>query len=281
MRNQVFNTFWYGAELPPLHWACLSSFVEQGHELRVWAYQDLRLPSGAILRDAREIISEAELFEFEKSFSAFSNIFRYQLLYDQGGWWVDTDVYCTGRDIPACSYAWAREDEDNINGAILKFPAGDPTLRAILDDAIGIGKNIKVWGELGPHMITKHVAGKEFADHYGTTQAFYPLHWLETHLPWMPGGNAEVEAKCANSPFIHLWGSMFSYYGIDVGISAPEGSFLSCMHQRAHLPRALAPLDAETQARTLESIRTFLGLGWVRKRAQRLFGHELEATIDP
>lgn len=31
------------------------------------------------------------------SYSAFSNQFRYTLLYDKGGWWVDTDVVCLRR----------------------------------------------------------------------------------------------------------------------------------------------------------------------------------------
>jgi hypothetical protein len=272
MRSQTFNAFWHGAALSPLHWACLSSFIERGHRLRLFSYRDLDVPKGVILEDARKIMSDKELFEFENSFSAFSNIFRYKVLLEQGGWWVDTDVLCLKEDIPDCTYAWARQDEDSINGAVLRFPAGDPTLRKIHDAALKIGKRVKVWGQIGPTLLTKFLAGRQFPGHYGTTHEFYPVHWLEPHLFWMRDGNDVVVHKCGNAPFLHLWGSMFSYYGIDIAASPPRGSFLQHIYERSSFPHALPPSDEE---KTLVSISAFLGKKWVRERSKRLLGHDL------
>ena len=272
MRHQTFNAFWHGAQLSPMHWACLGSFVERGHRLRLFAYQDVAVPAGVTLEDARRIMSERELFEFEKSFSAFSNIFRYKMLLEHGGWWVDTDVYCLAEDIAECTYAWARQDEDSINGAILRFPAGDATLARILRAAEKVGKNVKVWGQIGPTLLTKHLEGRRFAGHYGSTRDFYPVHWLEPHLFWMRGADAQVVRKCAGAPFVHLWGSMFSYYGIDVDAAPPEGSFLARIYQGSSFPRSLPSAD---EARTLVAIREFLGKRWVRERSRRLIGYDV------
>ena len=278
MRNQTFTAFWHGAALSPMHWACLASFVERGHRMRLYTYRDLEVPPGVILEDARQVMSDKELFEFEKSFSAFSNIFRYKVLLEQGGWWVDTDIYCLAEDIPDPPYAWARQDEDSINGAVLRFPAGDPTLEKILKAAIKVGKRVKIWGQIGPTLLTKHLEGRNFPGHYGTTHDFYPVHWLETHLLWMPGGRDAILAKCGEAPFLHLWGSMFSYYGIDIDASPPQGSFLRHMYERSAFPRALPPTDEE---KTLSSIRAFLDKKWVRERSMRLLGYDTFTTVAP
>ena len=130
--RELFNTFWHGADLSPWHWACLGSFIRRGHRVRLFSYRPLALPPGVEPADASTIIPEGELFAFQDSFSAFSNVFRYQLLLQEGGWWIDTDVYCLIETVPACRYAWARESAEFINGAILKFPAGDPVLARLL-----------------------------------------------------------------------------------------------------------------------------------------------------
>src|SRR4051812_37214979 len=111
MKHETFNTFWHGRELSPLHWACLKSFPDRGHRLRVFAYGAVDLPPGVEQEDARQVMPESELFEFSESFSAFSNVFRYKLLLEQGGWWTDTDVFCQSEEIPDCTHAWAPEDE--------------------------------------------------------------------------------------------------------------------------------------------------------------------------
>jgi len=280
MKNQLFSTFWYGNELPPLHWACLSSFIQHGHRLKVFSYLELELPDGVLFEDARQIIDEEELFEFEDSFSAFSNIFRYRLLLAEGCWWVDTDVYCLKEDIPDCRYAWAREDQDRINGALLRFPSEDPTLEAILSDALKIGKNISSWGELGPILLTKHLADKEFAGHFGSTEAFYPIHWLETHLFWMPDGYDQVLSRCKDAPFVHLWGESFKEFGIDILKPVPAGSFMSRIYEQSGQHWQLSHLDGVGQKETIASINAHLAKPWIRNHANRLLGYEVVTGIE-
>jgi len=276
MGAQMFNTFWHGGELSPLHWACIDSFVKQGHELRVFSYEEPKLPPGTTLENARQIVDEAELFEFERSFSAFSNIFRYRLLLEHGGWWVDTDVYCRTREIPDCTYSWAEQSPGSINGAVLRFPSDDATLESILEEALIIGKNLETWGELGPRLLTKHLGGRTFADHYGSTSAFYPVHWLEAHRFWLPEGNESIQSRCAQSPFIHLWGSMFSRYGIDIDQAPPRGSFLEWMLEHSGFHRALPPPGRETEDRALKAIHAFLERDWVQQKCRELgFAEEM------
>jgi len=223
----TFNMFWYGVRLAPLERACIKSFISHGHIVRVYTYNQPDLPEGAIRMDARQILPENQLFIFENSPSGFSNIFRYKLLLEQGGWWVDTDVVCLSSDIPECDYFWAEQVPGEINGAVLKFPAGDPRLEKLLEQSIRRSKHLQVWGQLGPHLLTEVLSGENLPNHIGTTEMVYPIRFNEIHYLWLPEFYNTVEKRCANSTFLHLWQAMFSRIGINHKNPAPEGSYLS------------------------------------------------------
>ncbi len=105
--NRIVNSLWIGNKLSSIELLTLYSFVENGHEFHLWIYEPLQnnLPSNIILRDANEIIPENYIFrrkydDPESNIgkgsvgSPFSDLFRYKLLYEVGGWWVDMDVTC-------------------------------------------------------------------------------------------------------------------------------------------------------------------------------------------
>jgi len=57
------------------------------------------LPKRIVLKDAREILPWDRIFTYKKgrgkgSIAAFSNLFRYVLLFKKGGWWSYMDVVC-------------------------------------------------------------------------------------------------------------------------------------------------------------------------------------------
>lgn len=274
-RDEVFNTFWHGAALSPLHWACLSSFIDCGHKVRVFSYSAIAVPAGVVVEDARLILPESELFENQGSYSAFSNIFRYTLLLEHGGWWVDTDVFCLKKEIPSCRYAWANEAGDFINGAILKFPARDSGLEAILLAARRVGRNVEVQGQLGPRLLTAHLTGRDEAEHFGSTSQFYPVHWLEAHRLWTPYDREFVAARTAGACFLHLWAMMFRYLSIDQRYAPPPGSFLRDIYARASCLDDLPLLDHDQFRRTVTSIESFLSADWARGQSQRILGYDV------
>src|SRR5262245_43937505 len=102
----VVRTFWYGERLSPYEQLCFTSFVAHGHTLMVYAYTKLEVPPGVTVVDAATVIPESSVFVYSSgegagSPSAFSNLFRYELLYRYGGWWSDTDVICLSPELPA------------------------------------------------------------------------------------------------------------------------------------------------------------------------------------
>ena len=75
---------------------CLKSFVENGHTVHLYTYDKIgNIPDGVIIKDGNEILDKSEIYTYKNgSVSAFSNLFRFTVLYKKGGYWIDTDLLC-------------------------------------------------------------------------------------------------------------------------------------------------------------------------------------------
>ena len=97
MLNNTIQTLWVGSTLSKMEQLSLSSFVKNGHDTHLYAYYDIdNVPEGVEVKDGREILPEDMIFKYSdhNSFSGFSNYFRYKLISDKGGFWVDTAMVC-------------------------------------------------------------------------------------------------------------------------------------------------------------------------------------------
>jgi len=98
MHESVVQSLWIGEKLSNIELLSINSFVKRGHLYHLYVYEiPKNVPSKVILKDASTIIPKANIFEdreIKNSFAGFSNIFRYKLLFENGGYWVDTDIIC-------------------------------------------------------------------------------------------------------------------------------------------------------------------------------------------
>ena len=75
----------------------IASFLQNGHEYHLYVYDAVRnVPARAVIKDANEVLPASRIFQYkdQASYAGFANFFRYKLLLEHGGWWVDTDVIC-------------------------------------------------------------------------------------------------------------------------------------------------------------------------------------------
>ena len=87
------QSLWVGPQLSELEVLCIKSFQKVGHKFILYTYEKVKnVPKGTIIKDANTIIKKKNLFDFKKSFLPFSDIFRYTMLYKNGGYWVDLDM---------------------------------------------------------------------------------------------------------------------------------------------------------------------------------------------
>lgn len=97
MALQTVSMLWIGDALGSIEQTAVQSFLDHGHPVELFTYtNDLgNVPEGTTVRDANIVIPEKSVYRYKNgSVSAFSNEFRFTMLRDRGGVWVDTDVVC-------------------------------------------------------------------------------------------------------------------------------------------------------------------------------------------
>ncbi len=144
--NRTVHGLWIGDSLSNIEMLTIRSFTNHGHEFNLWTYGKItnKLPKGATLRNANEIIPEAKVFRYKYSnkfghgkgsVSGFSDIFRYKLLYDRGGWWVDMDVTCLKPLNFASPYFFRKHHDLRMVGNVMKCPPNSELMYACYIEA--------------------------------------------------------------------------------------------------------------------------------------------------
>src|SRR4051794_38380380 len=110
--NEIIQGLWIGPELSIMEQLSIASFLHNGHEYHLYVYDAVKnVPAGTVIDDANEILPASRIFQYkhQASYAGFANFFRYKLLLDRGGWWVDTDVICLKHFDFADEYVFATE----------------------------------------------------------------------------------------------------------------------------------------------------------------------------
>lgn len=133
---EVVNGLWLGRDLGVMEELTLRSFTHFSHEFHLWHYtplQGIKIPKGVVLRDGNEILPESRIFKYPQnmmlgfgggSYVGFSEIFRYKVLYELGGWWSDLDITCLKNlEEVEDDYFFRNHGVLSVVGNIMKVPA--------------------------------------------------------------------------------------------------------------------------------------------------------------
>jgi len=230
------NGLWIGPRLSPLERACVQSFLAKGHRFNLYVYDAVEnVPPACTLLDAAAIVPRSEVFAHADgpgagSLAGFSDLFRYKLLYERGGWWADLDVFCLTPTLPDASIVIGRQDEALINGAVLKFPPQHAAMSAAHSEALAKGASI-AWAEIGPELLTRYVADGSIATQVLPKPVFYPLHFTQFWAVFDPRRTAHAAETMRGSACLHLWNEMIRRHGIDKNVLPPDGSLLRNLYE--------------------------------------------------
>lgn len=225
----VVRMFWHGTTISSYERLSIASFLKHGHRVEVFSYNELSLPDGAVRVDAATILPEREVFTYQRgagkgSVSAFSNLFRYKMLYELGGIWADCDVLClrSMHSLPVACVA--REDSVSVNNGVMRFPPGHALPDELYRQAVALGQDI-VWGQIGPQLLTRLLP--QFPDvEILPAQSFYPVHWREAWRLVLAGEYDHCASAAEGSYAVHWWNEVFRRIGIPKEKLPPRGSFL-------------------------------------------------------
>lgn len=232
----LVSGLWIGGSLSPLERACIESFLRHGHRFDLYSYNPIEgAPDGCRIVSAASIVPRERIFlhaagEGQGSIAGFSDLFRYELLLRQGGWWVDLDVFCLSGALPEQEIVIARQGPTVVNGAVLRFPPGHP-LMAAARAACEAKASDCMWGELGPDLLTRLVGELGLQSTVLPPAAFYPVDWRHYWAVLDPRRATDVWQRMQGAVCLHLWNEMLRRIQLDKAVLPPQGSVLRALYE--------------------------------------------------
>ncbi|MEO8495200.1 MAG: glycosyltransferase [Planctomycetota bacterium] len=217
--NELIQGLWIGSELSVMERLSISSFLANGHPFDLYVYSDLpNVPDGTTIRDANEIMPSSSIFRYREngSYAGFSNFFRYELLLQRGGWWVDLDTICMqpftfGEDYVIGAEPVAAGGAHPISG-VLKTPPHSELMTYLVQICRSKDPNTITWGETGPRLVAEAVKRFSLEAYLQTSEVFCPIGWYE----WDRILDAGLSISLHDSTrAVHLWNEMWRQDGKD------------------------------------------------------------------
>jgi mannosyltransferase OCH1-like enzyme len=226
--NKIVQGLWIGPALSALEQLSIASFLQNGHEYHLYVYDvPMNVPAGTLIRDAGEILPSSRIFQYREyqSYAGFANFFRYKLLLERGGWWVDSDTVCLKQfDFPE-EHVFATEicnELEVINCGAIKTPKGSPAMAYAWDVCQTKKPEQLVWGETGPRLMGEAVRKSSLEGYAKPHYTFCPISYSE----WDKVLDPDAEVECREDTYaIHLWNEMWRKAGRDKNERYPEDCF--------------------------------------------------------
>jgi len=228
--NQIIQGLWVGNELSVMEQLSIASFLRNGHEYHLYVYEDVKnIPSRTTIKDGNEILPQSRIFQYKQqaSYAGFSNFFRYKLVLERGGWWVDTDTICLRPFDFEAEYVFSSEfamGEHFINSGIFKAPMGSEVMAYAWRVCESKDPERIVWGETGPRLMAAAVRECSLERYAQSPEVFCPIGYADWHKVLEPG----VELNFDGSYAIHLWNERWRAAGQDKNATYPA----ECIYER-------------------------------------------------
>lgn len=249
------NALWIEGALSYLEQVCLASAVAHGHELVLYTYGGVtNVPAGVTVRDGRELMPDTRLVRHKSGHWALaSDLFRLEVLQRNLGIWIDTDVFFIKPLSTGDKNVFGWEDEEQVNGAVLRIDAESPLLASLREYAFGDtvippwwkkekrlryrirslvenGSSIAnlPWGALGPKALTHFISQLGMIKDACPPDVFYPLYYTRAQHIFDP-------TQCIESTFtprtiaVHLWNHLIVKFKKK---APPPGCFMARICQQ-------------------------------------------------
>lgn len=184
---EPIQSLWIGDSLSKIEQLCIKSFIDNGHPFILYTYSAIdNIPEGAIIEDGNKILPAGAIFTHKEgwgkgSYAGFADLFRFTLLKQKGGWWVDTDVVCLKpfnftADLIICS-SFEGQWGSCANNCILKIPRDHYFVNYILDEIYKIDFENATFGVIGPGVVQKAVSALKLESYVVPYCYFNPISW--------------------------------------------------------------------------------------------------------
>jgi hypothetical protein len=228
----VVQGLWIGDALSALERLSITSFLAHGQEYHLYVYGPVaNVPRGTCLEDARTILPESMIFQYARypSYAGFANYFRYKLLLERGGWWVDTDVVCLRPfDFPedyVLGSELAGDGQATASSGVLKVPAGSAAMAFAWEQCQSKDPARLNWGETGCRLMAEAIRRHALDRFLVSCETFAPVPSYEWDRVLDP---VHIPTFRQATRAVHLWNEMWRRDGRDKDARHPPG----CLYER-------------------------------------------------
>ena len=244
------QTLWIGKPLSKLEQLCLKSFIDNGHTVHLYIYDKVEnIPTGVIVKDGNDILDNSEIYRYKNgSVSAFSNLFRFTLLYKKGGYWIDADLLCVRPIKLTQDYVFSSEPDQEykskyINAGLIKLPKGSK--EALLgmeiqkDRKKDILEGIISWGS-GPATVKKIVEDFKLSKYvlpwWGICNCFYEDYKILFDPVIRKEKAINTVAEIPKDMFcIHLWNEVLRRNNLDKNAKFNDDSLIEFFKRKHNI----------------------------------------------
>ena len=249
--SEIIQSLWIGPRLSNMEYLCIKSFLDHGHEFHLYTYDKVdNIPEGCIVKDGNDILPSSEIYRYKSgSVSAFSNLFRFTMLYKKGGYWVDTDLVCVKKFDFKEDYVFTSEPSEDyerqvINAGIIKCPKGS---RAAFEGMLIQRKNKEkiISGEItwssGPKTVQEVVFRNNLQKYVLPWIGICSCSWADTKSLLYPNDkyNNKVIIKIEDIPEnmygIHLWNEVWRCNNFNKDIKYDSNSLYEKLKEKHNI----------------------------------------------
>ncbi len=227
----VVQSLWIGERFSVMENLCLSSFLQKGHPFHLYTYDYVSgVPEGTIIKDAGKILPPDRIFKYRDfdSYAGFANLFRYKLLLEKGGYWVDSDIAClkpfqheteyvfaSQRQKPGCEYSVS------ANNCLMKAPVDSAIMEYCYREAVRKSPEELRWGETGPKLLNKAIKKFDLLGYVVCPEEFCPVDFWSWRIFLEESPEKNLLSR---SQAVHLWNEMWRRDNVDKSGDFSENS---------------------------------------------------------
>jgi hypothetical protein len=217
----TIQSLWVSGSLSPVEQVSIKSFLRAGHPFRLYTYDiDGRsIPRGTQVLDAKDIVPRSKIDKFQ-NLANFSDFFRYSMLYRNGGWWCDLDVFCLSPFDFSEPYVFAKQISSNpghpedITSCVIKVPQCCDLMHWCQDEVSRTNTRTNGWADIGPMLLMRGVPLFGLEKYAKSKWVFCPLDHFDAPANIF-GPDSQMARFTEDTHAIHMWNEEARRAGID------------------------------------------------------------------
>jgi hypothetical protein len=228
------HCFWSDALLSEMSYLALRSMIRQGHPVKLYTYDDVAtmqalVPPGVMVADAGSVVPRSiyQHAVVHSDIRYFSDIFRYAVLHEFGGWWLDADIVLVKpldfASEHVFSTQWSGVENGHVCvGGVMRAPKGSLHMANLYAQSLQrlMSERRVDYGAVGPLLLSEYLLlsdDEKLLSSILPPTAFNAIDCCEVDLLVSEGRDGFEILSDPRVAGVHLWSKIWAEGGLRFG----------------------------------------------------------------